>query len=229
MTKIQELIRTAKNVPSLKSLRINSKSVEQLNTRLENIFSETTQAICQAGQVGEVGSKTSQSEALNRIERLSSPLKKLKGEIESSELHEENIRQLLNQISNSLTKTTADLGESWERSLEGIEAKYRPLVAMAQAASLDKNGELTRSLANISEAKPHSPLSDEKMKKLLSTLTKIVNQFKSLNLSAVINEFLRDIQNEGATLSYLSNNEVQDFLSQHEDLANSLRIKQKNG
>jgi len=228
MTKIQELLKTAQNIPSLKSLRANTNTVELLNNKVEKIHKETNQAIRQAAQVASVGSEADYTKALNHIERLSSPIKKLKSKIDSSELDEENIRQISNQINNTLAKIITDLNDSWERSLDVLEAKYRPLLAVAQAASLDKEGDLAKSLANITEAKSHSPLTDEKMEKLLSTLTNIVNQFDSLNLSEVINKFLRDIQREGAKLSYLSNNEVKDFLNQHKDLADSLRIKQLN-
>ena len=120
------------------------------------------------------------------------------------------------QINNTLTQISGDLVKNWERELHAIEAKYRPLVAMAQAASLDKDGALARSLANISEAKPYSPLPDEKMNKLIKTLTEIVSQFDSLNLSEEINAFLRDIQNEGALISSLANDEVRAFLNQHQ-------------
>lgn len=229
MTKIQELIKTANDVPSLKSLKTKSRTVERLNTRLLKIFNMTKKAVRQADQVGEVGSTTAKLKALKRIEKLSLPLKKIKTEIDSSELNEEKVLPSLNQISSDLDKTILDLDESWERSLQGIETKYQPLVGIAQTASLDKNGEFARSLAIISQAKSNTPLSDENMNQLLSTLTKIVWQSESLNLSDEINKFLREVQNEGATLSSLSNNEVRDFLNQHKDFKDGLRIKQLNG
>ena len=229
MSKIQDLIKTAKNVPSLQSLQTNSRYVAKLNEQLTKIFEKTEGAVRQANQIGKIGPNTAKINALHSLAKLNSPLQKLKTIIESSKLSEEELRQPLVQINNTLTKISVDLVTNWERELNALETKYRPLVAMAQAASLDKDGELARSLANISEAKSCSPLPDEKLKKLINTLTKIVSQFDSLNLSEEINAFLRDIQNEGALISSLANDEVRAFLNQHKDLADSLRINQLNG